>query len=64
MGVIIDGHVEKIKKLEGEQSKMKRENEEYRLELASKEEIICSLQARVQKCEETNKKISENLSNT
>jgi len=26
MGVIIDGHVEKIKRLEGEFSKMKREN--------------------------------------
>jgi hypothetical protein len=26
MGVIIDGHVEKIKRLEGEYSKMKREN--------------------------------------
>ena len=63
MGVIIDGHVEKIKRLEGEYSKMKRENQEYRLELASKEEIVYSMQAKVQKYEENNKKISESLSN-
>ena len=49
MGVIIDGHVEKIKKIDGECSKVKRENEEYRLELAAKEETIYSLQAKVQK---------------
>lgn len=51
MGGIIDGHVERIKKIEGECNKMKRENEENRLELASKEETIYSLQAKIQKYE-------------
>lgn len=51
MGGIIDGHVERIKKMEGECNKMKRENEGNRLELASKEETIYSLQAKIQKYE-------------